>query len=251
MRLSGKTAIITGAGGGIGRVTAVLFAREGANLVVTDYNANSGLETLAEIQAGGGEGLFVRGDVTKPEDAERIVEAALAKYGQIDILFNNAGISRIGTVETLPVEEFDQVYGVNVRGPFLMSKYVIPHMRKRRSGTIINMGSTAALAAAINMTSYGVTKAAILGLTRAMAADYAQEGIRVNCLCPGATETPLLKQILRERPPEQSEAFIKKHPIGRLAQPGEIALAALFLASDDSSFMTGAAMSVDGGYTAV
>ena len=251
MRLSGKTAIITGAGGGIGRVTAVLFAREGANLVVTDYNAKSGQETLGEIQAGGGEGLFVQGDVTKPEDAERIVEAALAKYGQIDILFNNAGISRIGTVETLPVEEFDQVYGVNVRGPFLMSKYVIPHMRKRRSGTIINMGSTAALAAAINMTSYGVTKAAILGLTRAMAADYAQEGIRVNCLCPGATETPLLKQILRERPPEQSEAFIKKHPIGRLAQPGEIALAALFLASDDSSFMTGAAMSVDGGYTAV
>lgn len=250
MRLAGKVALITGAGGGIGRVTAELFAAEGARLVLTDLDEQAGQESLAAVQAAGGEGVFVPGDVAEPADAAGIVEGGVARFGQIDILFNNAGITRIGNVETLPVEEFDLVYRVNVRGPFLMMKYTVPVMLRQGKGSIINMGSTASLVAAVNMTAYGVTKAAMLGLTRAGAADYAKQGVRVNCLAPGATLTPLLQKINRERPAE-SAAFAAKHPIGRFAEPVEIARAVLFLASDDSSYVTGSTLSADGGMTAV
>lgn len=251
MRLQGKVALITGAGGGIGRVTSVLFGQEGARLLLTDIDEKAGRETLAEVTAAGGEAEFVAGDLAVEADAARIAEAAVSRFGRIDVLFNNAGVTRVGTAETLAVENLDLVYRVNVRGPFLMIKYVVPVMRRQGGGSIINMGSTASLVATVNMTAYGVTKAAILGLTRAAAADYARENIRVNCLCPGATLTPLLQKINRERSEAETAAFVAKHPIGRFAEPIEIARAALFLASDDSSYMTGAAMAVDGGMTAL
>ena len=251
MRLRAKAALITGAGGGIGRATAVLFAQEGAQVLLTDLNPTAGAETLAAVRAVGGQAEFVAGDVGDAADAARIVQRCIEAFGRIDVLFNCAGITVVGTVESLSPEDFDRVYHANVRGPFLMCKYAVPHMRRQKSGSIINMGSTASLVAAVNMISYGVSKSSLLGLTRSVAADYATEGVRANCLCPGATATPLLKQIMRERPPEQTAAFVAKHPIGRFAEPEEVAGAVVFLASDESAYMTGAVLALDGGMTAV
>lgn len=251
MRLDGKAALITGAAMGIGKVTAELFAAEGAAVLVVDWDRAAGLQTAREIERRGGRAAFEPADVSQDADARRAVQACVDRFGRIDVLFNNAGIHCLGTVETLDEAEFDRVMAINAKGPFLMCRHAIPHMRRQGGGSIINMGSTAALVAAVNLTAYGMSKAAVLGLTRALAADYAHSGIRANCLCPGATDTPLLARLMSERSEAEKQAFLAKNPLGRAARPEEIARAALFLASDDSSYVNGLAFAVDGGFTAV
>ncbi|OCT12300.1 short-chain dehydrogenase [Paenibacillus pectinilyticus] len=250
MRLENKVTLITGAGSGIGKSSALLFGREGAYVIVNDLDATKGAETAAEIIANGGKALFLQADVTDPESVKQMVDTAIETCGRIDVLFNNAGISGVGALHELEPEQWDRVIRVNIRGVFLPSKYVLPHMMEQRSGSIINMSSCVAEIGLARRASYSATKGAVLALTKSMQVDYASYQIRVNALLPGTILTPFVENYLKTSydDPEAAIASLKSRQLSQdLGTPEDVAAAALFLASDDSKFMMGSPLYIDGG----
>ena len=255
MRLQGKVALITGAGSGIGRATAVRFAAEGARVVASDISEAGASETAAIVEEAGGEATAIGGDVVSSTDAKAMAQAAIDAYGRLDALVNSAGVSgRIDLGEGATHEDvWDKVMDVNMKGTYLVSWHSVPEMEAAGGGSIINIGSIMSLVGyAVGMTNgfspYNPSKGAVLQFTRNLAVDLASKGIRVNCICPGYVETNMTR-ILTDVP-ESYEFLKQRHPIGRLGQPEDIANAALFLASDESAFVTGTPLIVDGGYTA-
>lgn len=251
-RLRGKMAIVTGAATGIGKASALLFAQEGAALILADLDEAKGEQAAAEIRAAGGRAAFVRTDVSSSQDVRDLVARAVALEGTINVLFNNAAINYYGTVTDTPEEAWDRVMSVNVRSVYLGCKYVIPVMEAHGGGSIINTASAAALVGLKNLAAYTASKGAVLQLTKNLAVDYAASGIRVNALCPGVTATDMTLKVIADSPDPAAarRRFDTGRPMGRMGEPGEIAQAALFLASDESSFMTGTFLLVDGGYCA-
>ena len=248
--LNGKVALITGGASGIGRATALLFAREGAAVSIVDVNESEGQAVVQTIIDKGGQAIFVRGDVTKAADCELAVRQTVEKLGKLDILFNNAGIIRRASVVETSEEEWDRVMATNVKSVFLLSKYAIPIMVEAGGGVIVNTASNWGLVGGENAASYCASKGAVVLLTKAMAVDHATQNIRVNCICPGDTDTAMLRNEARQlgRPWEQFLAeSARARALQRIARPEEIAQAALYLASDASSFVTGTALVVDGG----
>ncbi len=251
-KLQDRVAIITGGASGIGFATAKLFLSEGAKVSFLDISEKGGRKAVEKLGSKG-RVMFVQGDVSKEADVKRFISNTLAKFGRIDILFNNAGVLGAGTVEEISSEQWDRVIAINLRGTFLCSKYAIPVFKKQGRGVIVNNASCNAIIADYGVPAYCASKGGIGLLTRALAADYAKQNIRVNAVCFGEIETPMAMQESKNFNMTMDE-FRKMcgsaHPINRLGTPEEAAKAVLFLASDDSTFMTGALMSVDGGLTA-
>jgi len=254
MKLSDKVALITGAGSGIGRASALLFSQEGAKVAVVDLDRKGGQETVGLIQQKGGEAVFVQADVSKAADVEKMVETTVKTFGRLDILFNNAGIPMSFTpVEDLKEELWDRIININVKGIFLGAKYALPIMKKQGGGVIINTASISGVRPRPGLSAYSTSKAAAIMLTRALAIELAPFQIRVNCLNPVAAETPMLAKFIHEKGKEYEkyeegrQKFIASVPMGRLAQPEDIAYAALFLASEEASLITGLSLDVDGG----
>jgi NAD(P)-dependent dehydrogenase (short-subunit alcohol dehydrogenase family) len=251
MRLEGKVALITGGASGMGMVASTLFASEGAKVVLTDLADEAGQRVAAQIAEAGGEAIYVHADVSSESDARAMVEAAVQRFGKLDVLYNNAGImlGEDGSVESMDESVWDRTLAINVKGVAFGCKYGVPAMIESGGGSIINVASFVAwLGAATSQTAYTASKGAVLAMTREIAVEYARKGMRCNALCPGPIETPLLMQLLSDEAKRQRR-FVHI-PMGRLGQADELAKAALFLASDDSSFMTGASLIVDGGITA-
>lgn len=250
--LAGKTAIITGGASGIGLATAQLFAEEGAQVVIADINVEQGKLAEHKINSAGGRSVFVACDVTRAEDCQRAVRVAVETFGKLDILFNNAGIIRRADVIGTREEEWDRVMAVNVKSIFLMSKYAIPEIAKQGGGAIVNTSSGWGIKGGRNAVSYCASKGAVVNMTRAMAIDHGSQNIRVNCVCPGDTDTPMLRNEAQQLGQVEDEflAEAKERPLNRYAQPIEIAQAVLYLASDAASYVTGAVLAVDGGGTA-
>ena len=248
-RLEGKSAVITGAGAGIGRATALLFAREGAAVTVADININTGRETAGLIEAARGRAVFVQTDVTKPHSVQDMFTAALESFGRLDILFNNAGIVVQGRVEDTLEAEWEAQIATTLTSVFLGCKYVIPILRKQGGGVIINMASVAGIMGLVNRAAYSAAKGGVVGITRAIAIDHASEGIRVVYLAPATIETPSLQERISTAsdPAAARKAFEARQPLGRIGKPEDVAYAALYLASDEASFLTGSGLSVDGG----
>ena len=248
MRLEGKVALITGGGSGMGKVASELFAAEGANVVLTDVNDEAGEATASSV---GERAFYVHADVSKEADAQAMVAAAVERFGRLDVLYNNAGIMPLddGSVTDADGSIWDAVLAVNVKGVMYGCKFGIPAMLEHGGGSIINVASFVAwMGAATSQTAYTASKGAVLAMTREIAVEYARKGIRCNALCPGPIETPLLLALLSDEAKKQRR-FVHI-PMGRLGHAEELAKAALFLASDDSSYMTGSSMIVDGGITA-
>jgi len=247
-RLSEKVAIITGGASGIGRATALLFAREGAAVAIGDVNQTAGQQVVDEIVKAGGRAISECADVTSAADCRRLVVRAILEFGKVDILFNNAGIIRRATVMDLPEEDWDRVMTVNVKSIYLLSREVIPHMEKQGGGSIINTSSGWGVAAGAKAAVYCASKGAVVLLTKAMAIDHGPR-IRVNCICPGDTDTRMLRAEAAQlgEEPGRFLADAAKRPLGRVGTPEEVAQAVLYLASDASSFVTGTALVVDGG----
>jgi NAD(P)-dependent dehydrogenase (short-subunit alcohol dehydrogenase family) len=251
MRLKDKVALITGAGSGIGREAALLFAREGASVVVAEVADDAGRHTAADIEKAGGRAHFVHADVSQGNDVRAMVGEAEKTYGRVNVLFNNAGVfpDADGSVLDTDEETWDFVLRVNLKGVFLGCKYGIPALLRAGGGSIVNTASFVALmGAATPQIAYTSSKGGVLALTREVAIEFARKGIRVNALCPGPVDTPLLQELFRD--PERRKRRLVHIPMGRLARADEVAKAALFLASDESSYINGAAFTVDGGITA-
>ncbi len=251
MRLLEKVAVVTGGASGIGRETCLLFAREGARVVVVDLSDEAGHETVAQIEAAGGTASYVHADVSQAADCEQMIAHAEATYGRLDILFNNAGIMHSDDADAVATEEdvFDLTMNVNVKGVFFGCKYGIPALLRGGGGSIINTASfVALLGAATPQVAYTASKGAVLAMTRELAVIHARQSIRVNALCPGPLQTELLMKFLDTEAKRQRR--LVHIPMGRFGQAREMAQAALFLASDESSYMTGAEFVVDGGITA-
>ncbi len=255
-KLLNKVALITGGTSGIGKATALLFAEEGAQVVITGRRADLGQRVENEIRQRGGRVVFVEADHTQADDCSRLVERTLAEFGRVDILFNNAGIVTSGTAETTSEEVWNQTLAINVTAVWRMSKLVIPHMRRQGKGVIVNNGSDWSVVAGKDAFPYVMSKGAVAMMTKAMALDYARENIRVNAVCPGDTfvERWVEKGYFQDSDPVSIEEAMKESsayiPMGRFGKPEEIAKAVLFLASEDSSFITGHLLLVDGGNTA-
>lgn len=249
MKLYGKVAIITGAGSGIGRETAILFAKEGAMVVILDVSVDSGQETEDLIKANNGKAKFYRLDITNGNDVKLLIKTIISRYQRVDVLFNNAGISCVGPLHEIGQDEWRRVFEVNVNGVYNMSKEVVPIMINQRSGSIINMSSSVATMGVENRAAYSSTKGAILSMTKAMQVDYAPYNIRVNALMPGTVYTPFVeKYVTKSTNPVATLASIKKRQLTeKLGKPIDIAYAALYLASDESSFMLGSSFVIDGG----
>ena len=251
MRLENKVALITGAGSGIGLQTALLFAQEGAKVVVVDVNDAAGEKTVQMVQAAGGTAAYARADVAKAADCAKMIAFAEQHFGQLNIIFNNAGISHADDDDAINTSEavWDLTFQINVKGVFLGCKYGIPALRRAGGGSIINTASfVALLGAATPQLAYTASKGAVLSMTRELAVIHAREGIRVNALCPGPLNTELLMKYLNT--PERKQRRLVHIPMGRFGEAKEIAFAALYLASDESSFVTGTEFMVDGGITA-
>jgi NAD(P)-dependent dehydrogenase (short-subunit alcohol dehydrogenase family) len=246
---TGKVALVTGASSGIGRATALAFAREGAKVVVSDV-VDGGNETVQLIKKAGGEATFVKADVAQTADVESLVQQTVATYGRLDCAHNNAGISGpLTTVADTAESKWDRVIAINLKGVWLCMKYELQHMSKQGSGAIVNTASGAGLVGIAGASAYVASKHGVLGLTKTAALEYAKHGIRVNAVCPGVIETPMVQR-LTDRHPSAAEAMVAGHPVGRVGKPEEVAEAVVWLCSEAASFVTGLAMSVDGGYVA-
>jgi NAD(P)-dependent dehydrogenase (short-subunit alcohol dehydrogenase family) len=241
VKLVDKVAVVTGSASGIGRATALLFAKEGARVVVVDINEHTGQQTVATIREKGGEALFVRADVSKAVDVEGMVSQTVNALGRLDILVNNAGILRMGSVEETSEDDWKAVLGVNLDGVFLCSKAVAPQMRKQGGGVIVNIASGAGLSGVARSAAYCASKGGVVLLTKQMAIDYEKDGIRVNAVCPGAVDTPLMQIMFDEQedPVAARQEYEAGLPQGRMLDPREVAYQVLFLASHKSYFMTG------------
>jgi len=246
-KLERKIALITGAASGIGRASAVLFAQEGAAVVVADIDRRGGEETVKQIVTAGGVSIFVPVDVTRADSVREMVEAAASRFGRLDILFNNAGIGGdYAPLAQCAEESFDRVIAVNLKGVFLGMKFGIPVILEGGGGVVINTASVAGIVGTPGFPAYAASKGGVIQLTKVAALDYAARNVRVNCLCPGVVDTPILRMV----PARNRKSASSLHPMVRMAQPQEIARAALFLAGEDSSFATGGAFVIDGGFTA-
>jgi meso-butanediol dehydrogenase/(S,S)-butanediol dehydrogenase/diacetyl reductase len=251
MRFQGKVVLITGAGVGIGRATAVRFGQEGARVAVNSLTPAHGRETLRLLQEAGAQGIYIQGDVSIAADARRLVEETVKAFGRMDILVNNAGIVLPGRVDNISEEDWDRTMAVNLKGVYLVSKFAIPEMRRAGGGVIVHNASVAAAKGLKDRGAYTASKGGVWALTKAMAADYLSENIRVNCVCPGTISTPSLERRIQAfADPEKARAeFIARQPMGRLGKDEEIAAAILFAASDEAAFMNGATIAIDGGMT--
>jgi NAD(P)-dependent dehydrogenase (short-subunit alcohol dehydrogenase family) len=245
MRLSDKVSIITGGGSGIGKAIAQAFVREGGKVVIAGRGSNKLEAAAAEI---GGDCLAVSADVSETSDVQKLVDAALGKFRGINVLVNNAAVLLPGTAESLSEEDFDQTFAINVRGLWLMSRAVLPHMRASGGGSIVNIASVLSMVGARNRVAYAASKGAVMAMTKAMALDHAAENIRVNCICPGIVATEMVARFSTDENARKQR--IAMHPMGRFGQPVEIGNAAVFLASDESGWTTGSVLTIDGGYSA-
>ena len=248
-RFSGKSVLVTGAGSGIGRATALAFAGEGARLVASDVDESSARATAAAARELGAEAEFIRADVSRAPDCAAMVDLAVARFGRLDVAFNNAGIN----IHAAPIAEIDEaewqrIVGINLTGVFLCMKYEIAAMKRTGGGAIVNTASVGGLIGTAGVTAYCATKHGVVGLTRSAALDHIKDGIRINAICPGGTRTAMLAEWFKD--PEVERAAVAGTPIGRMADPAEIARSVLFLASEDASFMVGHALVADGGLTA-
>jgi len=249
-RVDGKAALVTGGASGIGRATALTFAREGAKLVIADINEEGGQQTVHMITEHGGEAIFVRTDVSQAVEVQALISTAVETYGRLDCAHNNAGITGAGggLIAAYPEDTWHQVIAVNLTGVWLCMKFELAQMLHQGGGAIINTASGAGLVGNRGNSAYAASKHGVVGLTKTAALEYAQQGIRVNCVCPGWVQTPLAARSLSD--PERRAQIIARHPIGRVGTPEEVAEAVVWLCSDAASFVTGHAMSVDGGYVA-
>ncbi len=248
MRLANKVAIITGSAGGMGKAAAELFAREGASVVVTDIASAEGEETVRGIRNAGGSAIFVKANAANEEDVRRMVDAAIAAFGHVDVLYNNAGImpAEDGSVTAITEATWDRIMDVNLKSAFLCSKYVIPHMVKQGKGSIINVASFVAfMGCTVPQDAYTASKGGMLALTKSFAVQYGRHGIRCNAICPGPIETPLLRVLWTSE--EARDMRLNRIPLGRFGEAKDIVYMALYLASDESSWTTGAWLMVDGG----
>lgn len=252
MKLKDRVAIVTGAASGIGRASAIAFAREGARVVVADTNERGGNETTAAILAEGHGAVFARVDVTREAEIVRMIGETVARWGQIDILFNNAGVVLVKPIELMSEEEWDRVMAINVKAAFLAIKHVVPHMRRAGKGAILNTGSIASLSGQVGTPVYSASKGAIALLTKSLALDLGRDHIRVNCVCPGITDTPMLREHMGDGSEGDARirARLSRVPTGEILSPDDVARAAVYLVSDDSEGITGILHVVDGGLTA-
>jgi len=250
--LAGKTALITGGGTGIGRACAVLFAREGARVAVAGRRAEPPAAVAAELSGAGDQAFAVVCDVTKSAEVERAVQSVVARFGRLDVVVNNAGAVLAATAEETSEADWDRLLGVNLKGTFLVSRAVLPELRKAGGGVIINIGSVLGLVGMKQRAAYAAAKGGVTLLTKAMALDHAHEGIRINCICPSLVETELIRELFSVVPDPEAHRRqrIAQIPLGRLGRPEDVAQLALFLASEESSWLTGAALPLDGGLTA-
>ena len=253
MKLTGKTAIVTGAGSGIGRAIAILFAQEGASVVCVSLHKKNCDQTRDDILAAGGSAISIPTEISNRGQVDAMVNETIKQFGKIDILVNNAGIincfCKVGEVTD---EQYDAMFNVNVKGQFLAARACLPHMIKNGGGTIISTSSASAMVAQYSTGVYNATKAAVMFLTKNIAMDYAKDGIRANCLCPALVDDTVMNKDVfanAERYPEEWKKTLEKYPMGRIASPKEVARGALFLACDDSSFITGSQLVIDGGFT--
>ena len=245
MRLQSKVAIITGGGSGIGKAIAMAFAREGAKVVIAGRDSKKLDRAASEI---GPDCLAVNADVSNVGSVKKLVSAALERFKRINVLVNNAAVLLPGTAESLSDEDFDQTFAINVKGLWLMSRAVLPHMRAAAGGSIVNIGSVLSLVGARNRVAYSASKGAVMAMTKAMALDHAAENIRVNCIAPGIVETEMVARFSTDESARKQRVAL--HPMGRFGQPQEVASAAVFLASDESGWTTGSVVTIDGGYSA-
>ncbi len=248
MRLADKVALITGSGGGMGKLAAEIFAREGASIVVTDVLEQEGQETARSIRDAGGKAIFVRADVSQDEDVKHVVDAAVAEFGRVDVLYNNAGIMPAADTSVIETSEatWDKVLDVNLKSVFLCCKHTIPQMVKQGKGSIINVASFVAfMGCTVPQDAYTASKGGMLSLTKSLAVQYGRDGIRCNAICPGPIETPLLRRLWTSE--EARNLRLNRIPLGRFGEPPDIVYMALYLASDELSWTTGAWLMVDGG----
>ena len=251
--LQNKVTIVTGAASGIGAAIAESFARAGALVYIADCNEAGGEAMVRQIEQQGGQAKLAVADIAKEADCQGLAQRVLIENGnRCDVLVNNAGVGHVGSILTTEPAELERLWQINVKGMYFLSRAILPAMIERRAGSIINLASVAGVMGMEARFAYTVTKHAVVGMTRAMAMDHGQTGVRINCICPGRTETPFVQARLREypNPQEYLKQMVAPHALKRLAQPSEIAAAAVFLASDEAAFVTGSAMVVDGGYMA-
>lgn len=252
MKLQDRVAVITGAGSGIGQAMALQFAREGARILAADINGEAAEETSKMVTTAGGACQSFAVDVTQPEQVQAMVEQAIAAYGQLDILCNNAGIGSTTDVVDCEPADWDRVMTVNVKSVYLGCKYAVPHMVRQNRGVIINTASVAGMVGIVKRAAYCASKGAVIALTRQVAVEYVKQGLRVNCLCPGTVDSPWVERLLSQTDDRAAarQALEARQPMGRLGTPEEVAAAALYLASDDAAFITGTGLVLDGGWTA-
>jgi NAD(P)-dependent dehydrogenase (short-subunit alcohol dehydrogenase family) len=250
-QLDGKVAIVTGAGSGIGRASACLFAEQGAKIVVADCNVETGKETVAAILQNGHEAIFCHVDVSRAAEVEQLIQTTIERYGRLDALFNNAAIQILGRLIDTSEESWDRVHSVNLKGVFLGCKYAIPAMILTSGGSIINMASVLGFVGDPDLAAYCAAKGGVIALTKAAALSYGPNGVRVNCICPGDVETPMVQDYFnKDSDPERARREVSaRYALRRIASPREVAQMAVFLASDASSFVTAGALVVDGGLT--